>query len=162
MPVDEPIPIRRVLVGFALIAVAVLAFMLLVRPAIFTLAPPRDDTVVAVGTQSEVSASFRRIDVVLADSYGWDGERDAGDGRSQISVIVGATETGIVAVNGASPAADDCPVEITPDRLTDCDGRSWTFAGLPIDSADPPLERFPITVDGGSVFVDFTRTVDDG
>ena len=91
MPMDEPIPIRRVLVGFALIALLVLAVMLLVRPTIFTLAPPRDDTVVAVGTLNEVSASTRRIEVVLSDSYGWDGERDAGDGRTQLGVIVGPT-----------------------------------------------------------------------
>lgn len=160
MPMDEPIPIRRVLVGFALILLLVLAVMLLVRPTIFTLAPPRDDTVVAVGTLNEVSARTGRIDVVLSDSYGWAGERDAGDGRTQLSVIVGPTTTGLAAVNAASPVADDCPVEISADRLTDCDGRSWTFAGLPIDSADPPLERFPITVDGGSVLVDFTRTID--
>jgi hypothetical protein len=157
---DEPIPIRRVLVGFGLIALLVLVLMLLVRPAIFTFAPPRDDSVVAVGTQSEVSAAPRRIEVVLSGSYGWAGEQAAGDGRTQLGVIVGPTGTGIAAVNAASPVADDCPVEIEPDRLTDCEGRSWTFAGFPIDSADPPLERFPITVDGGSVFVDFTRTID--
>jgi hypothetical protein len=160
MPMDEPVPIRRVLVGFALIALLVIAVMLLVRPAIFSLAPPRDDTVVPVGTQNEVSMTTRRIEVVLSDSYGWDGEQDAGDGRTQLGVIVGPTATGIAAVNATSPVAEDCPVEITADRLTDCDGRSWTFAGLPINSADPPLERFPITVDGGSVFVDFTRTID--
>jgi hypothetical protein len=157
---DEPIPVRRVLVGFALIVLLVLAVMLLVRPTIFTLAPPRDDSVVAVGTLNEVSAAPRRVEVVLSDSYGWDGEQDADDGRTQLGVIVGPTTTGFAAVNAASPVADDCPVEITADRLTDCDGRSWTFAGLPIDSADPPLQRFPITVDGGSVFVDFTRTID--
>jgi hypothetical protein len=157
---DEAIPIRRVLIGFGLIALLVLVVMLLIRPAIFTLAPPRDDTVVAVGTVTDVSASTRLLDVILAGSYGWDGERDAGDGRTQLSVIVGPTVTGLAAVNAASPVADDCPVEIAADRLTDCDGHSWTFAGLPIDSADPPLQRFPITVDGGSVFVDFTRTID--
>ena len=157
---DEPIPIRRVLVGFALIALLVLAVMLLVRPTIFTLAPPRDDTVVTVGTLNEVSANTRRIEVVLSDSYGWAGEQDAGDGRTQLGVIVGPTATGLAAVNASSPLADDCPVQITADRLTDCDGHSWTFAGLPLDSAHPPLERFPITVEGGSVLVDFTRTID--
>lgn len=160
MSMDEPVPVRRVLVGFGLIVVLVVGLMLLVRPAIFSLAPPRDDTVVPVGTQNEVSAATRRIEVVLSDSYGWDGERRAGDGRTQLGVIVGPAATGIAAVSAASPVADDCPVEITADRLTDCDGRSWTFAGLPIDSGDPPLQRFPITVDDGSVFVDFTRTID--
>lgn len=158
---DEPVPIRRALVGFVLIVAFVVLVMALVRPTIFTLAPPRDDSSVAVGTLTEVSARARRIDVVLSRSYGWAGERDAGDGRVQLSAIVGPTTTGIAAVNGASPVVEDCEVSIGADRLVDCDGRAWTFAGLPIDPADPPLERFPIQARDGTVVVDFTRTVDE-
>ena len=33
------------------------------------------------------------------------------------------------------PGRSDCPVEIGADRLTDCDGRAWTFDGIPIDPA---------------------------
>lgn len=158
---DDGVPLRRALIGFVLLAAFVAVVMLLVRPAIFSLAPPRDDSAVAVGTLTEVSAGTRRVEVILSRSYGWDGERDAGDGRVQLGVIVGPTPTGLAAVNGASPVAEDCPVEIGADRLLDCDGRAWTVAGLPIDSADPPLERFAITVDNGTVFVDFTRVVDE-
>jgi hypothetical protein len=63
-------------------------------------------------------------------------------------------------VAAASSVAEDCPIEIGADRLVDCEGRAWTYAGLPIDSADPPLQRFPVEVDAGTVLVDFTRTVD--
>jgi hypothetical protein len=160
MPMDEPVPIRRAVVGFLLILGFVLLLTALVRPAIFTLAPPRDDASVIVGTATDVSARTERREVLLSRSYGWDGERDAGDGRVQITVIVGPTPTGIAAVNGASSVADDCEVTIGADRLTDCDGRAWTFGGLPIDSADPPLQRFPIKVETGSALVDFTRTID--
>lgn len=158
---DEPVPIRRALVGFVLIAAFVVLVMALVRPAIFTLAPPRDDAAVAVGTLTEVTARTQRVEVVLTRSYGWAGERDAGDGRVQLSAIVGPTTTGIAAVNGASPVAEDCEVSIAADRLVDCDGRTWTFAGLPIDPGVPPLERFPIEARDGTVVVDFTRTVDE-
>ena len=157
---DDSVPVRRALIGFALIAVFVVALMALVRPAIFTLAPPRDDASVVVGTLTDVTTGPDRVDVVLTRSYGWAGERDAGDGRVQLAAIVGPTTTGIAAVNGASPVEEDCEVTIGADRLTDCAGRSWTFGGQPIDPADPPLERFPIRVDAGSVIVDFTRTAD--
>jgi hypothetical protein len=156
---DESVPVRRALIGFLLLVAFVVVLMLLVRPTIFSLAPPRGDSSVAVGTQAEASAATRRVDVVLGRSYGWDGERDAGDGRVQLALIVGPTSTGLAAVNGASPVTDDCPVEIDVDRLVDCDGRTWTFAGDPIDAADPPLERFAYRIENGTVFVDFTRTI---
>jgi hypothetical protein len=39
---DEPVPIRRAAVGCLLIALAVAAVALIVRPAIFSVVPPRD------------------------------------------------------------------------------------------------------------------------
>ncbi len=158
---DDGVPIRRALVGFALIVVFVVVVMALVRPAIFTLAPPRGDSAVALGTLAEVSAGTDRRPVILSRSYGWAGEQAAGDGRVQLGVIVGPTPTGIAAVNAASPVEPDCAVEIGADRLTDCGGRSWTFAGHPIEAGVPPLERFPIQSEDGTVFVDFTRTIED-
>ena len=75
---DEPVPIRRAAVGCLLIALAGLAVALLVRPAIFYLAPPRDDSAVVVATAAEVFDGPVLRDVLLTRSYGWDGERDAG------------------------------------------------------------------------------------
>lgn len=157
---DEPVPIRRALVAFGLIVAFAVVTMALVRPTIFSLAPPRDDASVVVGTLTELSLRTERRDVILSRSYGWAGERDAGDGRVQLGVIIGPTPTGIAAVNAASPVADDCPIEVEADRLRDCDNRAWTFAGLPIDAGSPPLERFAIRVEGGTVIVDFTSTVE--
>jgi len=155
---DEPVPVRRAAVGCLLIGLAALAVALLVRPAIFTFSTPRDDAAVILATAADVQAGPVLRDVILTRSYGWDGERDAGNDRVQLSVIVAPSRFGGVAVlAAASPVADDCAVEIGADRLTDCDGRSWTFEGLPLDSADPPLDRFPAESDAGSVTVDFTR-----
>ena len=155
---DEPVPIRRGAVGCALVAVAVIAIGLLVRLAIVSLAPPRDDAAVIVATASEVTAGPIRRDIILARSHGWSGERDAGDLRVQVAVVVAPSSVaGVAAVNAASPGRDDCPVEITGDRLVDCDGRGWTFEGFPIDAADPPLERIPVQIDAGSVVLDMTR-----
>ena len=85
--------------------------------------------------------------------------RDHAPGGVVESPLAGGTATAVAA---ASSVSDDCPVEIAADRLRDCEGRTWTFAGLPIDATDPPLQRFPVDVDAGAVIVDFTRTVDGG
>jgi len=155
---DEPVPIRRAAIGCLLVALAGVAIALIVRPAIFTFSEPRDDGAVIVATVAEAQAGPLRRDVVLSRSYGWDGEQDSEDGRVQLAIIVGPSRFGgLSAVAAASPLSEDCPVEIAADRLTDCDGRSWTFEGLPIDAADPPLDRFPVEVVAGSVTVDLTR-----
>jgi hypothetical protein len=158
---DEPVPVRRALLGCAAITIVGIVAVLLVRPAIFTFAEPRDDSVVTMGTFAAVtSGGPTRHDVILSRSYGWDGEVDAGDGHVQMSVIVSpVTIGGIAAVAAASPVADDCALDIGADRLTDCADRQWTLDGLPLDPADPPLDRFPISVEDGTVFVDLTQTL---
>jgi len=158
---DEPVPIRRAAIGCLALAVGGLLVAGLVRPAIFSLAPPRDDSVVIVGTLTDLPDGPNRRTQLLARSYGHDGEREAGDGRVEIAYFLVPTSLGTAAaVNAASPVQESCPVEIGPDRLLDCAGRAWTYEGLPIDSADPPLERFPVAVESGSIVVDFTRTLD--
>lgn len=160
MPMDEPVPIRRAAIGCLFIAIAVAAAGLIVRPAIFSVAPPRDDSVVTVATSGEVAAGPIRRDVVLSRSHGWSGERGAGDGRVQLSVILAPATAGISAVNAASPGRDDCAVEIGGDRLVDCVGRAWTFDGTPIDPSHPPLERIVVSVASGSVVLDMTEPLD--
>lgn len=156
---DEPVPVRRAAVGCLLVALLVVAIALIVRPAIFSLAPPRDDASVIAITATEVATGPVRRDFVLSRSHGWSGERDAGDGRVQIAVILAPSSTSgaVTAVNASSPGRDDCPIEIGADRLTDCDGRAWTFEGFPIDPADPPLERIEAAVVDGSVVLDLTQ-----
>ena len=158
---DEPVPVRRAVVGCLVIALLGFGLAALVRPLIFSVAPPRDDSVVIVAQAPEIVDGPILRDVVLSRSYGWDGEVDAGDGRVQLPIVVSPLTSGTAtAVSATSSVADDCPIEIGADRLVDCDGRTWTYAGLPIDPGDPPLQRFPVEVDAGTVLVDFTRTVD--
>ena len=165
---DEPVPIRRAAVGCLVITLAGLAVALIVRPAIFSLAPPRDDSAVIVATVAEVSGGPVRREVLLSRSYGWPGERDAGGGRVQLGLIVApAAFSGITAVSGisavaaASPLAEDCPLEIGPVGLTDCEGRAWTLDGVPLESGLAPLVRFPVDASSGSVTVDLTRMLED-
>lgn len=158
---DEPVPVRRAALGCLVIALVGLGLAALVRPAIFTLAPPRGDHRVIVATLAELGAGPIAREQLLTRSYGHHGERDAGDGRVQLTLILAeAALGGVSAVNGASPVQADCPVEIGADRLVDCGDRAWTYEGLPIDSADPPLDRFPVDVEGSSVVVDLTRTLE--
>lgn len=157
---DEPVPIRRAAIGCLVIAVLGVAVVLLVRPAIFLLAPPRDDSAVIVATVAQMGDGAIRRDVVIERSYGHDGEIDAGEGRVQLGLVVAPSAFGAtVVLNAASPDADDCPVAVEVGRLVDCDGRAWTLDGRPIDAADPPLQRFPSEVVDGSVVADLTRTL---
>jgi hypothetical protein len=159
---DEPVPVRRAVIGCLTIAVLVGALLLLLRPAVFfTVAPPRDDSAVVVAAVSDVGDVPIARPVVLGRSRGWAGEVDAGDGRAQLTLLVVAPPAGgVAAVNAASPDAGGCAVEVRGDRLVDCQGGTWTFDGSPIDAATA-LERFPTRIDGDAVIVDLTRTVGD-
>jgi hypothetical protein len=159
-PHDEPVPVRRAAVGCLLIAVLGLGFAALVRPAIYLLAPPRDDARVIVGTLTELDSGPVVRDQVLSRSYGHEGEVDAGGGRVQLRLIISPSGFGTATVvNAASPVEADCPVEIGADRLRDCSGRTWTFEGLPIDGSDPPLERFAVVVEDGAIVADLSETL---
>ena len=159
---DEPVPVRRAAIGCLVVAAAVVGLALLVRPAIFSVAPPRDDSAVVVATATEVAAGPIRRDVLLSRTHGWSGEREAGDGRVQLTVIVSQPAVAAVAaVNAASPGRDDCPIEIGADRLLDCEGRAWTFDGIPLDPADPTLERIAARLESGGVVLDLTGPVDE-
>jgi hypothetical protein len=153
-------PVGRTAVGCLIAVAALVGLMLLVRPAIFSLAPPRDDSAVVVGASVDLAAGPRVVDVALAQSYGLDGERPIGGRRVQVRLVVAPSTGGAFSVvNGASPVDDECPVEIAADRLRDCGGRTWTFDGLAID-APAPLQRFAVMVREGSVIADLTRPVD--
>jgi hypothetical protein len=159
---DDPVPLRRAAIGCLLIALAGLAVALVVRPAIFSLAPARDDSAVIVATSAEVFDGPVQRDVLLSRSYGWPGERDAGDGRVQLGVIVAPGPfAGVSVVAAASPVADGCAVMIGDGVLTDCQGRAWALDGTALETGLPPLDRFPAEVASGSVTVDFTRTIGD-
>lgn len=158
MSLDDPPPIRRAAIGCLVLAIVGFGFAALIRPLIFSVAPPRDDSVVIVGTLADAAAGPIRRVQLLSRSYGYDGELDAGDGRVEVAIIASATDFGgVTVVNAASPERDDCPVDLGADRLVDCAGRTWTYEGLPIDPADPPLQRFPTTIQDGAIVVDFTR-----
>jgi hypothetical protein len=155
---DEPVPVRRAVIGCLLLAVLGVVAVALVRPAIFVFAEPRGDAAVVLGPSSIVNEGPVVRDVVLARARGWAGEVDAGGGRAQLRLIVAPSRFGGVTVMaGASPVREDCVLEIAADRFTDCDGRQWSHEGDPLDPADPPLERFPVTIDGGNVVADLTR-----
>ena len=82
---DDPPPIRRAAARLPRRwPCAGLVVAGLVRPAIFFFAPARDDGVVTVGTLAEAREAPVIRDLILSRSYGYDGERDAGDGRVQL------------------------------------------------------------------------------
>lgn len=160
-PRDEPVPIRRAAIGCLVFAVVGLGLAALVRPAIYLLAPPRDDARVIVATLLEIQAGPIIRDRLLARSQGHDGEIDAGGGRVQVRLIVSSLgfERATV-LNASSPSAPDCAVEIGEDRLVDCDGRAWTYDGVPLAGGDP-LQRFPVRIESGAIVADLTAADGD-
>lgn len=147
--------VRRYVVGGLLVLVAVVGLMLVVRPLIFSVADPRDDSRVAILPQVQLTDGPALREVVLATSHALDGERVV-DGRPLVAVVVSPLPGGSAAVvNATPPGAGTCRVEIGADRLTGCDG-SWTYAGDPIEPGSAPLQRFPVTLRDGAVYVDLT------
>ena len=156
MQQEPPLPLRRYVVAGLLAAAAVGGVLLLVRPFLFSFAPPRDDTNYTVAAAVEVKNGPMLVEIVLNESQGLPGEVHR-DGRVGLTVVVSQVGTDAFAVVDAWSPTNDCAVTLGADRLVDCDGDAWTFDGIPIDPADPPLQAFPTTVSNGAVVADFTR-----
>jgi hypothetical protein len=151
----------RYAVFFVLALVALVGLSLLIRPLIFTFAPPRDDSVYAVAAVAEIGEKPVIKDLVLNESHGLPGERPNGAHRAITVVISRSLAGGFRVLNAWSPASG-CAVSVRDDRLADCQGRAWTFEGDPFVSSDRALQSFPTVVRNGAVVCDFTRPVDAG
>ena len=155
----DPPPVRRALVGGLLAAAVVGGLLLLVRPFIFSFAPPLNDANYTVGSAAAIRNGPALVEVVLGEPHGWPGEVRRDDELISLSVVVSATGPDAFAVVDAWSATNDCALTLAGDRLTDCEGDTWTFDGVPIDPADPPLTAFPTTVNSGAVVADFTQSL---
>jgi hypothetical protein len=140
------------LAGMVLLA----GVLLLVRPLIFSFASPRDDTHYAVIAASAADAGPQVIELPLNDSHNLPGEVRVHEHVTFTVVVSPIPGGGYAAVTAWSPT-HDCAIGLGSDRLVDCAGDAWTYDGVPIDAADPPLQRFPLTTTDGMVVVDFTR-----
>jgi hypothetical protein len=137
-----------------------LGVLLLVRPLIYSVAPPRDDSVYAVATLTNVPASGPLVEELLLNTaHGLLGERRSGQ-HAVITVAISRGLTGLFSVVNAWSPVNDCALTGRPDRLIDCRGRAWTLVGDPFTSGDPPLQSFPVTNQNGALVVDFTHPVD--
>ena len=141
------------LLGFALLVGA----MLLIRPLIFSLAPERGDANYAVVATSALARGPIVREVLLNAPHGLPGERPNGQRVALRLVIAPGLAGDATVVDGWSPA-NDCALQIAADRLRDCAGLTWTFAGLPISAGGTPLQRFLATVRSGAVIADLTRS----
>ena len=155
---QEPIQLRRYVVAGLTAAVLVSVTLLLVRPFIFSFAAPIDDSNYNVGSAVQAQSGPQRVEIVLNDSHGLPGEVHR-DERVGLTVVVSALGTDAFAVVDAWSPTHDCAVTLGADRLVDCQGDAWTWDGVPLDAADPPLQAFPTTVRNGAVIADFTRPI---
>ncbi|MEO8638934.1 MAG: hypothetical protein ABI458_03345 [Chloroflexota bacterium] len=154
----DPLPVRRSVVAGLLAAAAVGGLLLLVRPVIFSFAPPLSDANYTVASAATIRNGPALVEIVLNESHDLPGEvhRDEAVG---LTVVVSAVGTDAFAVVDAWSPTNDCALTLAADRVVDCAGDTWTFDGVPIDPADPPLLAFPTTVNNGAVVADFTRPI---
>jgi len=148
-------PIGRYLVAGLLVAAAVSGLLLVIRPILFSLAPPLDDTNYTVTSATEAGNGPIRVEILFNEPHGYPGELRR-DEQAGLVVIVAPVGSAFSVVNAWSPT-HDCAVTLRADRLLDCEGAGWTFDGVPLDPADPMLQRFPTRVSNGAVMVDFTQ-----
>jgi hypothetical protein len=156
MEQGPPVPLRRYVVAGLLAAAAVSGVLLLVRPFLFTFARPLDDTNYTVAAAAQAKNGPMLVEIVLNDSHGLPGEVHR-DKRIGLTVVVSSIGSDAFAVVDAWSPTHNCRVTLGADRLTDCGGDTWTFDGVPIDPANPPLVAFPTTVRSGAVVADFTH-----
>ena len=154
---EPPVPVRRYVVAGLLAAAAVGGLLLLVRPFIFSFAPPLDDSNYTVAAAAQAKNSPMLVEIVLNESHHIPGEVHKGT-RIGLTVVVSSVGTDAFAVVDAWSPTHDCAVTLGADRLVDCQGDTWTFDGIPIDPAKPPLRAFPTTVNNGAVVADFTAS----
>jgi hypothetical protein len=131
--------------------------LLLARPLIFSFASPRDDThyaVIAASVPDEKGPQV--VELPLNDSHNLPGEVHVHE-HVTLTVVVSSLPGGGYAVVDAWSPTHACQIGLGSDRLVDCAGDAWTYEGVPLDAADPPLQRFPLTTSDGMVVVDFTR-----
>lgn len=157
-PREPPVPVRRYLVAGLLAAAAVGGLLLLVRPFLFSFAPPLGDANYTVAAALEAKNGPMLVEIVLNESHQLPGEVHR-DERVGLTVVVSPIGTDAFAVVDAWSPTNDCAVAIAADRLVDCAGTTWTFDGIPIDPADLALLSFPTTVNNGAVVVDFTHSL---
>lgn len=157
----EPAPIRRYLTGALLALGALLVVVVLVRPLISSFADQADDRALPVTTTSSVTAGPVLVEVLLNEHHGLPGEVPDGDHARLVVAVAPDPGTGFSVVDGWSPV-NDCAVTLGADRLVDCAGAAWTYAGIAIDPANPNLVRFPAHDAGAAVIADFTRTLNLG
>jgi hypothetical protein len=156
MAAERPVPVARYAFTALLAVAALVGIMLLVRPFIFSLAPPRDDAAYPVVAASSADAGPRLVEIVLNDAHGLLGEV-VRDDRVGLTVVVAPRPAGDgYTVASAWSPTNGCALTIGPDRLLDCQGEAWTYGGFPLDAAGPLLQTFPTAERNGAVVVDFT------
>lgn len=157
---QEPVPVGRYAI-LALLAVGVLlGITLLVRPLILSLAEARDDARYPLLSIGRADHGAQLVEIVLNDRHGLPGEVVEDERVGYTVVVAPIPGQGSYSVVGAWSPTGDCPLQISGDRLRDCDGATWTFEGIPFDADLPALVAFPVAVRNGAVIADFTAPFD--
>src|SRR4029077_11271540 len=109
--------ITRYAVATAIAFLLLLGLLLLVRPMIYSVAPPRDDSVYAVAAAASVPISEPLVKELLLNSpHGLLGERRSGE-HAVITVIVARGLDGLFSVVSAWSPTNGCAMAAREDRV---------------------------------------------
>ncbi len=154
-------PFGRWIAGGVLGLIGLMAVLLLVRPAIYSVAEPRGDANLGVVAVTDLGRGPVTRTVLLTTSHGLLGETPQPNGVAVTLIIAQLLGSQVAVVNARSPV-DPCAVSVTAGatELADCGGRRWGLDGAPLDGgAQPALQRFAAVVEQGGVIVDLTHPV---
>ena len=154
----EPVPVGR----YAILAVLAIAALLGIRSwsdRSSSAWPILATTRAIRSCPSRPPIRAQPLEIVLNDSHGFPGEVVRASASATRWWWRPCRVAAATPWSGREPTGD-CALEISGDRLRDCDDATWTFEGVPFDPDGPSLIAFPAAVRNGAVIADFTAPYD--
>src|SRR4026208_293958 len=108
----DPLPVRRYVVAGLFAAATMGGLLLLVRPLIFSFAPPLNDANYTVASAAAIRNGPALAEIVLGEAHGGPGEGRRDDELISLNVVVSAIGSEAFAVVNAWSPTNDCALTL--------------------------------------------------